>query len=87
MKLISSIVRNLSNPLLAATAVRVSLVIGTLLLLVNHGTAILSGQMSRERWIAALLTYLVPYCVSIHGQTVQLTQKTSSNRAGGDLSS
>jgi AhpD family alkylhydroperoxidase len=53
---------------LAPTALRVALTVGTLLLLVNHGRAIATGAMTRDRWVAALLTYCVPYCVNIHGQ-------------------
>lgn len=53
---------------LAPTALRVALTVGTLLLLVNHGRAILTGAMTRDRWVAALMTYGIPYCVNIHGQ-------------------
>ncbi len=58
----------LVNPLLAVRAVRVALVIGTLLFVINHGAAVRSGTMTRTRWISVGLTYLVPYAVSIHGQ-------------------
>jgi len=30
--------------------------------------AVLRGEMTRERWLMGLFTYLVPYTVSIHGQ-------------------
>lgn len=51
-------------------ALRVALVVGSLLLLINHGSAIMGHRMSRERWLAAILTYLVPYAVNIHGQYI-----------------
>ncbi|MBN3948976.1 MAG: nitrate/nitrite transporter NrtS [Nostoc sp.] len=50
------------------TAIRVALVVGTTLFIVNHGAAVLEGKMNRDRWLAGLVTYLVPYTVSIHGQ-------------------
>jgi hypothetical protein len=50
------------------TAWRVALVVGSLLLILNHGSAIMQGKMNRARWISALLTYLVPYSVNVHGQ-------------------
>lgn len=50
------------------TAIRVALIVGTILFSINHGSAVLSGRMTYNRWIAALFTYLVPYCVNIHGQ-------------------
>lgn len=58
----------LVTPHLAVRAVRVALVIGTLLFAINHGAAVRSGTMTQTRWISAGLTYLVPYAVSIHGQ-------------------
>ena len=35
---------------------------------INHGSALLQGNMKRQRWISAALTYLVPYTVNVHGQ-------------------
>lgn len=58
----------LGNPAFVSTGVRVSLVVGSMLLLINHGSALMAGNMNRDRWISALLTYLVPYGVSVHGQ-------------------
>jgi hypothetical protein len=43
---------------------------GSVLFLINHGTALLEGRMTQERWVSACLTYLVPYAVNIHGQYV-----------------
>jgi len=50
------------------SAVRVALVVGTILLAINHGSAFLKGNMTRQRWVSAALTYLVPYIVNVHGQ-------------------
>ncbi|BAW97683.1 hypothetical protein NIES970_26380 [[Synechococcus] sp. NIES-970] len=50
------------------TAVRVALIVGTLLFGINHGSAVLGGNMNRARWVSAGLTYVVPYCVNLHGQ-------------------
>lgn len=58
----------LVTPYLAVRGLRVALVIGTLLFVINHGAALRTGTMTPSRWIAAGLTYLVPYAVSIHGQ-------------------
>ncbi len=59
---------SLVNPKFVPTGLKVALVVGSILFLVNHGNALVQGQMSRDRWIAAILTYCVPYMVSIHGQ-------------------
>lgn len=39
--------------------------VGSILLAINHGSALLSGTMTAGRWSSALLTYPVPYAVNI----------------------
>lgn len=60
----------LVNPKMMHMAVRVALVVGTVLLAINHGAALLQGRMTWGRWMSALSTYCVPYAVNIHGQYV-----------------
>ena len=57
------------------TAIKVSLVVGSLLFMINHGIALIKGEMNRDRALSACLTYLVPYCVNIHGQCVSRQRK------------
>ena len=73
-----------TGPEFRPTALRVALVVGSVLFMVNHGNAAINGKMSRDRWMAACLTYLVPYTVSIHGQfsAHSKTLRSSSRRAG-----
>jgi hypothetical protein len=49
-------------------AVRVSLVIGTLLNLINHFDLLTGAQLTSTVALQMGLTYIVPYCVSTHGQ-------------------
>ena len=65
------------NPNLVPTAFKVSLVVGSILFSLNHGSALIKGNLSRDRAIAGLLTYLIPYSVSIHGQASTL-RKTNN---------
>lgn len=58
----------LFHPQVVLTSIRVAAIVGSLLFCINHGPALIQGKMTRGRWIAATLTYLVPYCVSTHGQ-------------------
>lgn len=44
------------------SALRVALVVGTVLNAINHGSAILAGN--NIAWFHLLLNYLVPYCVA-----------------------
>ena len=62
------LIRVLLDRRFAPTAVRVSLVVGSILFTINHGAALTKGEMTRTRWLSGLITYLVPYSVSIHGQ-------------------
>ncbi len=42
-----------------------SAIVGTLLITINHGSAILAGDVTKERWIRMGLTVVVPYVVSV----------------------
>ncbi|MEL6776354.1 MAG: nitrate/nitrite transporter NrtS [Cyanobacteria bacterium J06597_16] len=56
-----------------ATALRVALFVGTVLFSLNHGSALMNDEMSQQRWISGILTYMVPFMVSIHGQSSRKT--------------
>jgi hypothetical protein len=60
----------LTDPAMAPMALRVALVVGSILFVINHGAALTQGKMTRVRWFSALITYGVPYAVNIHGQYV-----------------
>jgi hypothetical protein len=70
MKLIKEFTLSLVDPKLMPTAVKVALVVGSILFTINHGRVLVKGEMNRERWLSGGLTYLVPYFVSIHGQYI-----------------
>lgn len=38
-------------------ALRVALVVGSILFMINHGQALMAGRMTRTRWFSGLLTY------------------------------
>lgn len=66
----------LFNPHMMHTALKVSIVVGSILFVINHGSALVKGQMNRERWLSASITYLIPYMVNIHGQYVSRSRKS-----------
>ena len=41
-----------------------SVIVGTVLVLINHGACVISGEINRTQAIQIGLTYLVPYLVS-----------------------
>ena len=42
-----------------------ALVVGTVLIAINHGDAILSGELTRTNYLKMALTVVVPYVVSV----------------------
>lgn len=47
-------------------AVRIAIVVGTILVLINHGDAVFQMTLTANQLLKILLTYLVPYCVSTY---------------------
>ena len=47
-------------------ALNIALIVGTLLCLINQGDIIISGNITNIQWTKLLLTYLVPYGVSLY---------------------
>jgi hypothetical protein len=45
-------------------AALMSIIVGTLLGLINHGEAIFQGTISPPDTVRVIVTYIVPYCVS-----------------------
>ena len=66
---IAQISATLKQPRCRKTAFRVALFVGTVLFSINHGSALLNQEMSRDRWLSAAITYCIPFMVSIHGQS------------------
>jgi len=45
-----------------------ALVVGTLLAVINHGQAIVTGHFTSDRLFPMLLTYCVPFSVAMYSQ-------------------
>ena len=52
-------------------SIKVALLVGTILAIINHADAILSGNFYTTNTIQILLTYLVPYFVATYGSVEQ----------------
>jgi hypothetical protein len=70
MKLIKEFTLCLVDRELMPRAVKVALIVGSIVFTINHGLVLVKGEMNRERWLSGGLTYIVPYFVSIHGQYI-----------------
>lgn len=44
---------------------RFALIVGLILIVINHGDALIRGDVSGDRLARILLTMAVPYCVSV----------------------
>lgn len=55
-------------------AIKVSIIVGTLLVAINHGDIILNG--GELNWWKIILTYLVPYGVATYAAAMQRVSKT-----------
>ena len=55
-------------PATVSMALRVALVVGTILNLINHFDLLFGAPLSSTAAAQMALTYVVPYCVSTHGQ-------------------
>lgn len=65
----------LVNQEMMPTALKVSAVVGSILFVINHGSAVVKGEMNRERWISAGVTYVIPYMVNIHSQYISRSRR------------
>jgi len=52
------------QPKVIRTATRFALIVGPLLVMINHGDSIIVGAMSSADWLKSTLTMIVPYIVS-----------------------
>jgi hypothetical protein len=54
-------------PATLGKTIKIALVVGTLLSLINQGSVILGGHATVVTWVRVGLNYLVPFCVSSLG--------------------
>ena len=52
------------RPEVIRTATRFALIVGPVLILINHGDKIIMGEMAQLDWLKCFITLLVPYTVS-----------------------
>ncbi len=55
-------------------ALKYAVVVGAVLIAINHGDALLRGEVPVGRWLKMGLTVLVPYCVSTASSVGTLRQ-------------
>ena len=68
-------------------AVGVAIVVGTILVVINHGDALARGDVTVGRWLRIVLTVIVPYCVSTYSSVsaLRLAQRRISSAAESEM--
>ena len=61
---------------------RVALVVGTILVAINYGDRLISGELAAGDVVKMVLTYCVPYCVSTYAAVAALMAAGSEQRCG-----
>jgi hypothetical protein len=64
------------------TCIRVALVVGTVLTLVNQGSVIAGGDSPAVTWVRVGVNYLVPFLVSSVGYLAPFRDRGEAPRAG-----
>ena len=64
-----------------ARSIKVALVVGTILALINHYESIIAGSLGLAVTLQILLTYAVPYSVSTFGSAMQAMQMETDSKA------
>ncbi|MGI0484157.1 nitrate/nitrite transporter NrtS [Pantanalinema rosaneae CENA516] len=68
MKGFKAYVASLIDPEFIPSGIKTAMLVGSLLFVINHGPALYRRQMTQERWISVILTYVMPYLVNVYGQ-------------------
>jgi hypothetical protein len=59
----------------------VALIVGSILVIINHGDAIVRGDVSAGRLLRIALTMAVPYCVSTYSSVAALRDAARRQRS------
>ena len=65
-------------------ALKVSLIVGSVLFAINHGRAVYEHTMNAGRWLSVVLSYVVPYCVFIIGKASNMKANSTPEDRTGD---
>ena len=64
-----------------------AIVVGTILVIINHADAIVRGDLTVGRWLRIVLTVIVPYCVSTYSSVsaLRLAQRRIPSAADSEM--
>ncbi|WP_159653089.1 nitrate/nitrite transporter NrtS [Vibrio atypicus] len=70
-----------AEPAILKRSIKVSMIVGTILMFINHGDKLLGSGLDSTVIIKILMTYCVPFCVSTQASvsaTLQARKKVAS---------
>lgn len=62
------------NRAIVMRSIKVALIVGSLLVAINYGHKIVTGNVEGADWLRMALTYVVPFFVSLYGAYTALKQ-------------
>ena len=62
-------------------AIKIALIVGCILALINHGDRIIFQDMQSVDWFKILLTFCVPYCVSTISSVLAIKREIEINES------
>jgi hypothetical protein len=69
------------DPAVVRRALGYALVVGSILIAINHGAALLSGEVDAARILQMGLTAMVPYCVSTSSSVGAIRRMQAARQA------
>jgi len=63
-------------------ALKYAVVVGAILIAINHGDAIIRGELTGVQYVKMGLTVMVPYCVSALSSVGAMLQMRASEQTG-----
>jgi hypothetical protein len=57
-------------------ALKMALIVGTILGLINHGNGLIEGTLTSTQVLQIIITYSVPYCVSTYSSVKAIQKRT-----------
>lgn len=73
-----SFIRNFFRRETSARALKVAIVVGPILIAINHLDLILNFEFTPTLFLKSLLTFLVPYCVSAYSSARAYTEEENN---------
>jgi hypothetical protein len=74
-----------TSPAVVRRSLGFALGVGSVLVAINHGDAIWSGEVEAKRWLQIGLTTMVPYCVSTASSVMAARQAQVQPEIGSEV--